>query len=128
MDKNLSLEDYKSLSPEGQRMHDVGQAVKWARGQTDETYGGACALVMADEIVRLTAQLAQVKRERDAAIEDMQHIAKAGSSRCDACNWKLADGCTMIRNMMGCRFSWRGLCAANAPDGAESDAPNENNR
>ena len=120
MDKNLSLEDYKSLSPEGQRMHDVGQAVKWARGQTDETYGGACVLVMADEIVRLTAELAAVTREREAAMDTISRIDYQLEKHqyCAAMgNRQYAHGIRDARKIIAQMLP----CAENAPISAESE-------
>lgn len=57
------------------------------------------------EVERLQAELEKVKRDRDAAMNDIAHI-------CHTCNKKRCIGCKQCSNWV-----WRGPCAENG--GAE---------
>lgn len=72
------------------------------------------------EIAALKQQLAGVMRERDAAIRDIVFVH---GDDCSACKHKRSQGCVERLKMVSMDecFEWRGLCAENAPDGAESE-------
>lgn len=65
---------------------------------------------------KLVSRLAQVERERDALLMDLESaLTTPCASVCDYCARidEPGDMCD------GCRFQWRGVCEDNTMDGAE---------
>jgi uncharacterized small protein (DUF1192 family) len=90
-----------------------------------------------DEIARLTAELAAVTRERDAAVRDMQRLAHGGEG-CEVCKQYVDNGkccadcddcglecyCRTCRNSN--KWEWRGAVAAPRVEPiTEEQAPSE---
>lgn len=70
----------------------------------------------ADLIERLSEELDQVKRERDAAINDMRKYY----GLCSTCKHKDGVKCKLYEEgCKPCKWQWRGVCAENSKDGAE---------
>lgn len=69
------------------------------------------------EIARLTA-------ERDAAVKDLQGMSDAAGT-CFGCAYSIDNHCRHPELGKLCgeyhKYTWRGLCAENAPTGAESE-------
>ena len=72
-------------------------------------------------IQQLEAELADVKRERDAAVRDMTYV-----TRCESCKHYCVDiggfpcnKCAVVHKGAGIMWEWRGLCSENggADDG-----------
>lgn len=75
---------------------------------------------IADLIEQLTAELEQVKRERDAAVRDVKSLCATNyfsGDYCEYCKYNEPDGqchhdCTPYSVVWG--WQWRGVCAENS--------------
>ena len=83
---------------------------------TQHTY--ECAETFRNKAERLEAELAAVKRERDALLRDMKAISNVTVDACMACKHSPGNGrnCPRCGDSINC-FAWRGLCEENG--GAE---------
>lgn len=64
---------------------------------------------MEDQIRELTKMIQQLERERDAAVEDMNHIVRANDCVvCDFCAAKVPEECSEYR-CDNASFKWRGI-------------------
>ena len=63
----------------------------------------------ADLIESLSAQLDQVTRERDAAVEDLKYVGKIDGTFCEICKHQPEEDCEKRKfENMDC-FEWRGV-------------------
>ena len=82
--------------------------------------GGDCRYVIKelyDLVLQLESRLAQVERERDAAVMDMEALAINYESNfvCDFCGGTPPLICEQCK-IDYCGFKWRGVCAENTKE------------
>lgn len=72
---------------------------------------------MARENYRLTERLAQVERERDAAVKDCSRFPCATCS--DKENGDLCHNCNVCKDTRRTNYEWRGVCPENSKEEAK---------
>jgi len=84
--------------------------------------------VAMDIVPELLDEIERLQEERDAAVKDMEKtMARVEDSYiCLICERYVKNTCRYVPNTCSeqnkCNPKWRGLCADNAPSGAESEA------
>jgi hypothetical protein len=125
----MSLYDFEqTMVAAAQSMTDLLASLRTAYQREETLLGETQAShdredALSAEVARLTASLATVTRERDAAVKDLLYVANGGS-HCDVCAHD-DDGfqftpphCKYIGRSQRC-FMWRGPCEENAPEVSE---------
>lgn len=84
-----------------------------------ERYGVAIGYILRDQIyiyiTQLESRLAQVERERDAAVADM-HMAFRKSDVCCTCKYEAGESNDCMDCIGTCNWQWRGVCPENTKE------------
>lgn len=90
----------------------------------DVRYGVVIGYVLREEIVALIERLAQVERERDAAVADLSNSCQYCKFASTAVDEAQCASCIKPKNAwlfsprVRTKFEWRGVCAENRKDDA----------